>query len=228
MTQGELNGRDRRRQGWINTLRRASYGLLLWLGQQEAQSADAPAKLAHAPPGRLSLSTLAVPPGAFSKPADRYSTDSHRWQLSAGPEPVIPLLRLRSGKSLREVRRLKDGLGLDLSVQDDLSLHLALHPKRDQLQPGSRWSLNTGAETNPAKRPLWSFGGSVDMVKYSDARNPHERDQRVHCAAQLLLDADRLTGLPGDAVVTLQHAYWQSGAYYPDEAVWQFRMRWRF
>ena len=113
-------------------------------------------------------------------------------------------------------------------MRDDLSLHLALHPKRDQLQPGSRWSLNTGSETNPAKRPLWSFGGSVDMVKYSDVRNPQERDQRIHCAAQLLLDADRLIGLRGDAVMTLQHAYWQTGAYFPDESMWQLRMRWRF
>lgn len=210
-------GRERRRKGLVNALRRCAYGVMIWLGQHQALAAERTEPKAVQPPGR----------GALALTAPAHATRFGGWLLRQDEPAIIPLLRVKTAGAWREVRRLKDGFGLDLGVQDYGSLHLALHPKRDQLQPGTRLSLGGDAD-KPAAQPLWSLGGAVDLVQYSEAGRPTERDRRVHCATQLLLDADRLTGLPGDGVVTVQHAYWQGSPYIPDQPVWQLRMRWRF
>lgn len=211
-------GRERRRKGLVNALRRCAYGLMIWLGQHQALAAERVELKSVQPLGRGALALTAP------APATRFGG----WLLRQDDPAVIPLLRVKAAGSWREVRRLKDGFGLDLGVQDYGSLHLALHPKRDQMQPGTRLSLGDSDPDKPAVQPLWSLGGAVDLVQYSEAGRPMERERRVHCATQLLLDADRLTGLPGDGVVTVQHAYWQGSRYIPDQPVWQLRMRWRF
>jgi hypothetical protein len=215
------SGRERRRKGLVNVLRRACYGVMLWFTQQQAMAADRATMEAQTPKQLTTLSRLSI-----SLPATLSASSG--WLLRQPEIEWVPPLRMKVGNTWREVRRLKDGLGLDLGVQDYGSLHLALHPKRDQIKPGTRLNLGSTDPTLPATQPLWSLGGAVDLVKYSESQNPAERSQRVHCAPQLLLDADRLTGLPGDGVMTVQHAYWQSSRYIPDQPVWQVRLRWRF
>lgn len=228
------HGRNRRRKGAVNRIRRLLYAVLLWLSPQ-ASGAATPAESGTPPAASGFLpATLVIEsfPAAAGSPQSTYRIafvvpDS---RIAAPFQRAAELLRKRSWKFNDSLLSLRGGVGLDVGLPDDGNLHLSLFPDDDDPQRGKRWQLSTATKGSSGR--LWSVGGCVDVVRTQQERSPYEgyTDREIAVSPQLILDMDRLAGMPGTAQLVLQNANWRDGVTerYTDERVWQINVIWRF
>ena len=119
---------------------------------------------------------------------------------------------------------------LDLGLPDGGNLHLNLFPDKNDPERGRHWRLSSDGDVRNAR--LWSVGGSVDIVNPEREIGPYRGDteRQFALAPQLMLDMDRLAGMPGSAQLTLQHCNWRDKVtdHHTEDKVWQLNVRWRF
>lgn len=222
----EYRGRERRRKGMVNRARRLLYAVLLGFSPQ-AGAGD---------PGQPLPASLLIEsfPGGTTGYLSTYrvSFAAADPRIAAPFQRAAELLRKRTWTFSDSVFSLRGGVGLDVELPDAGNLHLSLFPDDDDPQRGRRWQLSTRREG--AHGRLWSLGGCVDVVRTEPERpqaveRPYT-DRELTVAPQLILDMDRLAGLPGNAQLLLQHANWRDGVTerYTDGRVWQVNVRWRF
>lgn len=220
------NGLERRGRGLLATLRRSVYGLMLWIGA----GSESLAEDGQRPPLKvdLSIELLRGQPGEMID-VYRVGVAADDPRLGRTLNGVARLLRLRQHETVERVRNIRHGMGIDIELPDAGKLHLMLHPRKDDLERGARWNL---ADPEPESGgELWSLGAAVDVIhvqRYDWSAQAYERERRVEVVPQLIVDADRLLGLRGKAVMTLQQACWKSSAGMRDEAVVQLRLKWSF
>jgi hypothetical protein len=225
-------GLDRRRKGLVAEARRALYGLMLWVCANE-QAAAAEGRAAGLPaPINLNLSFVSQgqSPGQ-GLDAYRIAVSIDDQRLGAGFNSVARRLRLRQDAIVEQVSDLRDGMGVDIVMPDSGKLHLMLHPKQDDLAHGTRWTLSDPVTREASPHKLWSLGGAVDLVdarQFSADTGRLEHRRSIQAAPQLIVDADRLLGLHGDAVMTVEYSSWKSALGKSREQVLQLRLKWSY
>lgn len=225
-------GLDRRRKGLVAAVRRVVYGVMLWAcAYEEASAAQGGAAPVPAPVNlNVSIESRGQRPGqAFDVYRIAVSVDDQR--LSAAFNQLARQLRLRDDVAIQHVRDLRDGMGIDIALPDAGRLHLMLHPKRDDLAHGSRWSFSDPEISEASPHRLWSLGGAVDLIdarQLSGETGQFEHRRSLQAAPQLIIDADQLLGLRGDAVMTVQYASWKSTMGMSQQQVMQLRLKWSF
>lgn len=226
------NGRDRRRRGLLAGLRRGSYGLMLWLsGQQLAAAGQAPTLFGGAPLN-LNLS-IEAGKGYSGNPQAVYRIgfSASDPRLNTAFNRLARLLQLRNHEVVEQVRDIRNGIGVDFDLPDAGKLHFMLHPRSDELDRGARWLLGEDQDQDESPKDIWSLGAAVDLVsvdRFDASFHIRDRERRLQVAPQLIIDADRLLGLRGKAVITLQQACWKSSDGRQEEPVFQMRLKWRF
>lgn len=224
-------GRERRRKGLRARLWRTLYGLMLWASQASlAQAAGEPVTAPAPLKVQVSIEAMDWSGDGTARLRLGYSTEDAR--LSPRFNRVSELLRLRQHNVVEQLRELRRGVGLDIELPDAGKLHLMLHPQEDKLGGGKRWAVSSveASELQAAREgeAVWSLGTAVDLVETGMPGRDAQRERKLSVAPQLIVDADRLFGMRGDAVVTLQRAYWKSEQATAPEPVVQLRLNWRF
>jgi hypothetical protein len=228
-------GRERRRKGPVNRVRRFLYGLLLAASAPGAMAADELAALGqHRPPAHSA--TAATPQRAAVLATLQGLIMIHAESASAAEEPLhnqagyprialdtvtarvqhaddAPLFRV----SVRDLPSIRDGVGFDLAVPDLGNFHLNLHARRNA-RPDRRRSASAGEQA-----PVWSLGGTLELVRVVDGA------RHVAFVPELLFDPSRQeeSYLPFQASLRLAH--WRSLAekHALDDRVPQLTFRWR-
>jgi hypothetical protein len=233
----EPSGRERRRKGPINRLRRVLYGLLLMAAAPGAAAADETAYIgkyraasaaASLPYQRIVEATIqglvvlrAEPAESAASPAagigyPRIALDNvnAHFYTAVGADPSLVKL------SVTETGSIRDGVGFDLSLPDLGRFHLNLYSRRNARTEGARWRMD---RTEPAERKTWSMGGSLEVVRTVDG------DRQLAFVPELLVDLD-----PGNAGLlpfqaTLKYGNWKSVSERRslDEQAVQIMFKWR-
>jgi hypothetical protein len=233
----EPSGRERRRTGPLNRLRRLAYGVLLAFAVPGAAAADEIAYVGKfrphaaavaAPYQRVVEATIEGLVVLHAEPADnpeapiqgnaypRVSLDTvnARFYNGVGSNPSIVKLQVTETGSVR------DGVGFDLRVPDLGNFHLNLYSRRNARTEGRRWAMNLA---DPAARKTWSMGGSLEVVRTIDG------SRQVAFVPELLvdLDAGNVGLLPFQASV--KYGNWRSLSAREslDEKVPQVVFKWR-
>ena len=224
-------GRERRRKGWVNVLRRGLYGLMLWISQPfSAEAADDAAAQAEPKARRATIDIQVQPAENPGDPAGwRVGVSTSDPRMMPALSPLAERLRRQRWNFDRNLPNLRAGIGLDIDLPDAGNLHLNLLPPKSNVGPsaqGLRWKLSADDIGNTGK--LWSLGGTLDRVRSSDG--PGEPgEQKLTVTPQLMLDVDALAGMKGDARLMIQRAQWRDGQSGEDLGqVWQVNLRWRF
>jgi len=229
---GSGAGRERRRTGWANMLRRGLYGLLLWISQplNAMAAGDNPAAEAEPKARRATIDIRLQPaegPGEMPGWRVGYSTVDPR--IAPALSPLAERLRRQRWNFDRSLPNLRAGVGLDIDLPEAGNLHLNLLPPRSHVHnaaQGLRWQLSADDSGDTAR--IWSLGGTLDRVSSGD--KPGETgEQRLTVTPQLVLDVDALAGMKGDARMMIQRAQWRDSQSGEDLGqVWQVNLRWRF
>lgn len=218
------SGRERRRRGLINGLRRLIYSLLLWYCNKAPASTPAGAE-AIEPPLMASIAMERVVDTA-GEPAYRVDLTTADPRIPGWAGDIASQIRTRSWHFQEEWLRVRGGVGFDLALPDTGNLHLNLLPGR-RPEEGLRWQLAADPSVTPR---LWSLGGTVEAARPARAQPLRVDGPAVEARPQLLFDLDQLTGMSGNAQLTVQHGRWRD----PDrrvvapERVWQVSLSWKF
>jgi hypothetical protein len=114
--------------------------------------------------------------------------------LDAGPLRDIRLgARLTGTDDWRSVRY---GVGFDLNLPGNGGLKLDLYVRRNAKRAGKRWQFNPLLLSSDRS---WTLGGYLDRARGAD---------EIAFVPRLVLDLDRLIGLPGQADASIQYGYW--------------------
>lgn len=230
-------GFDRRAHGLLPALRRSCYGLVLWCSQVTGAHAAAASETISVPyPVQVQITALSAPAG---------SSDSYRVGVQTLDARLAPSfqrfaervgLYLRSDELISRIERIGDGIGVDVDLANAGSLHLLLNPRDDAIGGGLRWIVSDAEQRQWAEPRLWSLGTALEAIDTSPYGDAARHDQqgamsshKLVVTQQLMLDADRIFGLHGDVLMTLQRAPWvdrNSGR--TDGAIVQLRLKWRF
>lgn len=225
-------GRDRRRDGAGNLVRRGLYAVLLWLSPHAPSAAsDQTGATAEAKSLSATLTIQALPagqPGVASTYRIAFVPPDSR--IAAPLRKAADLLRTRTWEFNDSLLSLRGGVKLALDLPDGGNLHLDLFPDEDNPDRGRRWKLSTPAEDGRAG--LWSVGGKVTVIDEQRVRGGFraDTDRQFTVAPQLVLDMDELAGVPGSAQLMLQRCNWHDRTTdrFTDDRVWQLSVRWRF
>lgn len=233
-------GRERRRKGPLNRVRRFLYGLLLAASAPGAMAADELAALgqyrpqphqatAVAPERAAVLATLQglimihAETAAAAEAPLRAELGYPRIALDTVTARVqhvgdAPLFRV----SVSDGPSIRDGVGFDLAVPDLGNFHLNLYARRNARTEGRRWGVSAG-EPEPEPAPAWSLGGTLELVRVVDG------EKHVAFVPELLFDLSGQEGnyLPFQA--SLRMAHWRSltEKHALDDRVPQLTFRWR-
>lgn len=230
-------GRERRRKGPVNRVRRFLYGLLLAAAAPGAMAADELAALGQyraqprpattvAPERAAVLATLqglimihAETAAAEEAPLraergyPRIALDTVTARVQQVGEAPLFRVSVSDGPSIR------DGVGFDLAVPELGNFHLNLYARRNARTEGRRWAVSAG-EPEP---PAWSLGGTLELVRVVDG------EKHVAFVPELLFDVSSRgdSYLPFQA--SLRMAHWRSLAekHALDDRVPQLTFRWR-
>lgn len=225
-------GRERRRNGRFDHARRGLYAVLLWLSPQAPSAAAAqldPPKSAGPSAGLLTIEAL---PSSVSGVSSGYriSFSAPDNRIAAPFRKAAEILRARTWQFNDSLLSLRGGVKLDLGLPDGGNLHLNLFPDKNDPERGRHWQLSSDGDVGSAR--LWSVGGSVDIVNPERETGPYRVDteRQFVLMPQLMLDMDRLAGMPGNAQLTLQHCNWRDKVtdHHTEDKVWQLNVRWRF
>jgi hypothetical protein len=225
------SGRERRRKGLVNRLRRVTYGVLLWAAAQGAVAAEEPGA-AHARPAyarNLAVLQVQVPNGMPMGIAGPIA-DHLRVPQGAVPAAGQPLIvedfsarLIAMNVDSTVLGALRDGVAVNFSMGDFGGLQLNLYKRRNARTAGQQFDLNPGAPDAPPAR-FWSLGGSLDLVRNSEGH------REVVFVPQLLLDFDALDASTSHFQVFVQYAGWKAapGQAASDEKVPQVAVKLRF
>lgn len=231
-------GRERRRKGPLNKLRRFLYGLLLaaasggvtadelaYVGKYKVSQAAATTQQGV----QVTLQGLVLflaertespdtPIQGHGHPRIALDTMTARMQESAlGRSPLLSLTVSENGS-------VRDGVGFDLDVPAFGKFHLSLFARQNARTEGKRWSMDladgtpAGAETR-----IWSLGGSLEMVRIVDG------GRHLTLVPELLLDLgdQRLRYVPFQASVKFANWHSVSEKYSLVDQVPQITFKWR-
>lgn len=230
------SGRERRRQGPVNRLRRLLYGILLLAASPGAIAADELAAVGqHRPqpsaPARIVQATLQ---GLVLLHAERVEAPDTPIQGAAYPRIALDTVTARLLEPaamdtllLRiEVHQdglLRDGVGFDLEVPDFGMFHLNLYSRRNAATAGKRWALGVGDTGVDPPSQTWSLGGTLEMVRTT------EGGRHLAFVPELLVDLARgeTRYLPFQASLKLAHWRSLSEREALDDVVPQLAFRWR-
>jgi len=230
MSATEEQGREQRRKGWVNVLRRGIYAALLWVSHPLNAAAADDGSAAEAQPRRATIDIQALPAeGPAEARSWRVGISSSDPRAAPALAPLIERLRNRSWKfDDRRFPSLRGGIGVDIDLPEAGNLHLNLLPRKDKAVTGDglRWKLS--ADESDDRQQKWSLGGTLDRVRSGDGPG-QPGESKLAVTPQLILDVDALTGMSGDAKLTLQRAQWRDSRSGEDVGrVWQINVRWRF
>lgn len=218
----QLSGRERRRKGLGNRLRRLAYGAMLVLSAPSAFAAPdlaPPAKrhmLRAAEPKAQEQQTLSAlvflqalaadqaAPAVFGASFSRAVLGERSEQaLSSLPLPLHTGLVALSFSD-DDLRRLRHGAGLDISLPDLGEFHLNFFSRGHD--PGRRWSLNPVSQKSGwTPQHNWTLGGSFDLVRTRD-----DGPRQLVFVPQLVINAAAALKTRGKFDICIQYAYWNS------------------
>lgn len=241
----QSTGRERRRKGPINKLRRLLYGLLLAAASGRAAAGELPYFGSYTVSQAASTAQQALQVTLqglvllHADHTDRPDTAIEgRGYPSASPdgrgisldtmtarmqEPALgrsPLLSV----AVTEGGSVRDGVGFDLAVPDFGRLHLSLHTRHNAKTDGKRWSLGLAdAASGEPESKIWSLGGSLEMVRTV------EGGRHMALVPELLIDLSdqRSRYLPFEASVKFAHWRSVSEKYSLEDQVPQITFKWR-
>jgi hypothetical protein len=233
-------GRERRRKGPINRLRRFMYGMLLAAAVPGAAAADELGQIGKYKPRSIAT---AVSQGALEASiegllvlhAERAAAADAAPQGNAYPRIALDSVNARIQQPLNgEAHLLKvdvtsggtlrDGVGFDMLVPDFGRFHLNLYSRRNARTEGKRWSMNlTDGSMTPMLTRSWSLGGSLELVRTIDG------DRQFAMVPELLLNVDALTGGKAGFTASVKYGNWRSVSDKRslDDKVPQLTFRWR-
>ncbi len=231
-------GRERRRKGPINKLRRLLYGLLLaaasggaaadelaYVGKYKVRQIAATTQQAV----QVTLQGLVLlhaentespetPIQGHGYPRIALNTVTARLQEPAAAR--APLLSV----AVSEDGSIRDGVGFDLAVPDFGNFHLSLYTRPNARTEGKRWSMDL-ADGKPAdaEARTWSLGGSLELVRTVDGT------RHLAFVPELLLDLSGLQAryLPFQASVKFTNWRSVSEKHSLEEKVPQLTFKWR-
>jgi hypothetical protein len=199
------NGRDRRRRGLLNVLRRWLCGLFLtsWSlhGHAAAEPAKQPARTRHPSshiadwefsgdraPMRVSLQGP-VPPS--------------RHHLAARPWPWLEESTLISARFNMDAASLVSGIDVDLNVAGFASLHLMLNSEGPVTETGRRWAVTTDESLLHRAGKSCSLTAALDFVQMA----PYGENRMVF-VPQLHFALDTMFGAPRSMAASLRYSHW--------------------
>lgn len=231
------SGRERRRKGPVNRLRRLLYGVLLLAAAPGAVAADELAAVGQHRPQTSPASSRIVQAtlqGLVLLHAERVEAPETTVQGAGYPRIALDtvtarLLEPAAADTLLlriEVHQgglLRDGVGFDLEVPDFGMFHLNLYSRRNAATAGKRWALGVGDTGIDPPSQTWSLGGTLEMVRMI------EGGRHLAFVPELLVDLARgeTRYLPFQA--SLKLANWRSFSERAalDDVVPQLAFRWR-
>lgn len=210
-------GANRRRRDLRGRLQRLAYGLLLAFSAAQASAApsdkrsEPSAEEREDDPQLLAALVLVqswaedrAQPALFGASFSRAASGelSERQLSSAAGEISRGLVTLSFSDD--DLRRIKDGLGLDIELPDLGYFHLNLYSRKDSGLPGGkRFGLIPAGEREGGPR-RWSLGGSLDLVR------PVDGERELVLVPQLMIDMAALIGSDKRFDVCVQYAHWRA------------------
>lgn len=224
---GIPTGRERRRHGVVNRLRRGLFGLLLACGATHAQAFDLTAPFDREREGlqaddlaesatrhlHLSVQLRNVEPGV-----DRnlFAGQTYRESLSDTGQSLASAAASGSWGvllSADDVSRLREGSGMDLQVPALGALRLNFRTADDE---AAAWPIARG----------WSIGGSFEQTQIVDGARTRSG---VAFVPQLVLDLAALTPVKDRLNLSLQYAHWHNrDGQATDDLQPQLLLKWSF
>ncbi len=201
------NGRDRRRRGLVNVLRRWLCGLFLtsWSlhGHAAAEPAKKPSRGRHPSshiadwefsgkdrtPLRVSLLDNPVP--------------ASRHHLAARPWPWLEEATLISARFNMDAASLISGIDVDLNLAGFASLHLMLNAQEAVTESGRRWAVTTDKSLLHRPSKSCSLTAALDFVQMA----PYG-EHRLVFIPQLHFALDTMLGAPRTMSASLRYNYW--------------------
>lgn len=225
-------GRERRRQGFVNRLRRCAFGVLLACGATHAQAfeltapfdrdrerlrSDDPAETA-ARHLHLSVQLRNAQPGL-----DRNLFVGQAYRESLSDDPASTMGQslasvAASGSwgmllSADDVSRLREGSGMDLQVPALGYLRLNFRTADDD---AVAWPIARG----------WSLGGSFEQTQVLDGARTRSG---IAFVPQLVLDLAALTPVKDRLNLSFQYAHWHNrDGQATDDLQPQLLLKWSF
>lgn len=212
-------GRERRRKGPINKLRRLLYGLLLtaasggvaadelaYVGKYKVRQVASATQqglqftlqglvLLHAE----SAESPETPIQGNAYPRIALNSLSARTQAPAADKALQLSVTVSEGGSIR------DGCGFNLAVPDLGNFHLSLYTRRNARTGGKRWSLDLAdGDSSGAESRTWSLGGSLEMVRTVDG------GRHLAFVPELLVDLDDRQSLFLPFQASVKFSNWRS------------------
>jgi len=213
---------EKRRQGPINSLRRALYGLMLGTATAPALAGalqDAAGSSAHRVP-RVQSSSAAWMHDNMLLARDPWSA-GHELYAYAGLGPALSSTRARGpdfaflpvGDALftaqflgDDLKKIGKGLGVDVALPEFGYFHLNLYTGRNDATGGKRLRIDPqGFDLPESTNRLWSLGGSLALER--DAPGEH---RQLRFVPQLVLNLDTLTHVSGRMQAVISYHNWRS------------------
>lgn len=211
---------DRRGRSTRQQLRRQLYGLMLLATAVTARAADNSeiTLLGDFPldtpiiqnPDIKRLSTHAL----LARLMDMRATN--QWGISSGPEfTTFSFTReniyTRMGDALAnahyrgdDIDILRKGLGFDVALPEQGTLHLNLYGGRDGISRGKHWLFNPADVALPSTEGgRWSLGGTLEIT-----RADQQSRRQLMFVPQLLLNVNQFSSVPGHMQVALMYGPW--------------------
>lgn len=222
-------GRERRRKGPINRLRRVAYGVML--GVSLPTAASEPPLSPRLPTDRGANSgpqrwltagvegLVAVSAREAADPATPMGTEDDYGHLDF-EDIALDFDDPRAGSSLQvsvvQPSLMRDGLGLDVAIPDLGALRLNLYARR-VAHGATGWDF---MQADAA--PVWSLGGSLELVRTGDG------SRQLAFIPELTVDGNALSGNKLGFSASVRYSHWRRlGAREAEDfAVPQLMFRW--
>lgn len=188
------SGRDRRRKGWVNRLRRLAYGLALACCVPAAQAQDARGDAPRGEPLRKNKWPWMRAQEVL--PALANTASAMRFALTA--ESSTGLLRLNLGAGADASGK---PFAFAVGASDMGYLYLNLYSPDGQ-QLAGKWRL--GGDSDVPVRPL------SPRDEWLQLRGARDEDTEVVISPQLVLHLDEMSSAPKGMEARLQYAPWSS------------------
>lgn len=228
-------GRERRKQGWLASLQRGLYSLMLWYSQQVLANEQTPPRFAPAP-AKISVAIETL------KPASPGGTAHYRVQINRDDPRLTPelsrvsaWLRRQSWEfnedDFRTARQLRGGMRVDVPLDDASRLYLNFIPGNRERREGLRWQPRAD-QVEYSRSPRWSVGCLLHTRGRESGREMTEQEKtELGLTPQLSINLDgRHQTASGTRQLTLQHGDWVDPGTGEVDAIdtWQLHLRWKF
>jgi hypothetical protein len=200
-----MGGRERRRKGPVNMIRRGIYGMLIMCGWAHGHAAETPKvpKMKPAAPRISWTSADEVAPvhaGAIRYFGnDEIPRNKHHSLL--GDEPQL----LTAHFNMDAANMIRSGIDVDLNLAGVATLRMKV--AGDEGGSGRRFHMTAakGDIRNPGR--ACSITGLVDVIAMSP-----DGDRKVVFIPQLNVALDTMLGAPGGMNAAVRYSFWTSGS----------------